>query len=139
MTRDGAAAARVAHNHEVPGSSPGPATKEKHSLRWVFFFRSQLYPDIAKEMLRLGHEFSGRTRRSRASTNLRRFKDCKVGDFSARTIIALAKLFQWCTKDYPDKPKYCYLLCRYGFNCIGSDQGDKKVWLSYYGAAITTG
>jgi glucokinase len=27
MTRDGAAAARVAHNHEVPGSSPGPATK----------------------------------------------------------------------------------------------------------------
>ena len=24
--RDGAAAARVAHNHEVPGSSPGPAT-----------------------------------------------------------------------------------------------------------------
>jgi hypothetical protein len=29
MTRDGAAAARVAHNHEVPGSSPGPATKEK--------------------------------------------------------------------------------------------------------------
>jgi hypothetical protein len=38
MTRDGAAAARVAHNHEVPGSSPGPATKEKHSLRWVFFF-----------------------------------------------------------------------------------------------------
>ena len=26
MTRDGAAAARVAHNHEVPGSSPGPAT-----------------------------------------------------------------------------------------------------------------
>ena len=27
MSRDGAAAARVAHNHEVPGSSPGPATK----------------------------------------------------------------------------------------------------------------
>ncbi len=26
MTRDGAVAARVAHNHEVPGSSPGPAT-----------------------------------------------------------------------------------------------------------------
>ena len=26
-TRGGAAAARVAHNHEVPGSSPGPATK----------------------------------------------------------------------------------------------------------------
>ena len=31
MTRGGAAAARVAHNHEVPGSSPGPATKEKVS------------------------------------------------------------------------------------------------------------
>lgn len=29
MPRDGAAAARVAHNHEVPGSSPGPATKLK--------------------------------------------------------------------------------------------------------------
>jgi hypothetical protein len=26
MSRDGAAAARMAHNHEVPGSSPGPAT-----------------------------------------------------------------------------------------------------------------
>lgn len=26
-TRDGAAAARLAHNQEVPGSSPGPATK----------------------------------------------------------------------------------------------------------------
>ena len=37
MTRDGAAAARVAHNHEVPGSSPGPATKEKHPRKWVFF------------------------------------------------------------------------------------------------------
>ena len=32
-TRDGAAAARVAHNHEVPGSSPGPATKINHSLK----------------------------------------------------------------------------------------------------------
>src|SRR4051812_11173716 len=30
MSRDGAAAARVAHNHEVRGSSPLPATKEKH-------------------------------------------------------------------------------------------------------------
>jgi dihydrofolate reductase len=29
MSRDGAAAARMAHNHEVPGSSPGPATKLK--------------------------------------------------------------------------------------------------------------
>jgi hypothetical protein len=27
ISRDGAAAARMAHNHEVPGSSPGPATK----------------------------------------------------------------------------------------------------------------
>jgi hypothetical protein len=26
LSRDGAAAARMAHNHEVPGSSPGPAT-----------------------------------------------------------------------------------------------------------------
>lgn len=37
MTRDGAAAARVAHNHEVPGSSPGPATKVRHPRKWVFF------------------------------------------------------------------------------------------------------
>ncbi len=28
MTRDGAVAARVAHNHEVVGSSPTPATKK---------------------------------------------------------------------------------------------------------------
>jgi hypothetical protein len=31
MTRGGAAAARVAHNHEVTGSSPVPATKEEVS------------------------------------------------------------------------------------------------------------
>ena len=44
MTRDGAAAARVAHNHEVPGSSPGPATKEKHShVVGVFLFIASLY------------------------------------------------------------------------------------------------
>ena len=29
MTRGGAAAARVAHNHEVAGSSPAPATKRE--------------------------------------------------------------------------------------------------------------
>lgn len=29
MTRGGAAAARVAHNHEVAGSSPAPATSLK--------------------------------------------------------------------------------------------------------------
>lgn len=29
MTRDGAVAARLAHNQEVPGSSPGPATRER--------------------------------------------------------------------------------------------------------------
>lgn len=39
MTRDGAAAARVAHNHEVPGSSPGPATKKSASaVAGVFFW-----------------------------------------------------------------------------------------------------
>lgn len=41
MTRDGAAAARVAHNHEVPGSSPGPATNVlmlKDFQSEVFFF-----------------------------------------------------------------------------------------------------
>jgi hypothetical protein len=32
MSRDGAAAARMAHNHEVPGSSPGPATKHIQPL-----------------------------------------------------------------------------------------------------------
>ena len=37
MARDGAAAARVAHNHEVPGSSPGPATNKKISHLWDFF------------------------------------------------------------------------------------------------------
>ncbi len=39
-TRGGAVAARMAHNHEVPGSSPGPATKKKESLLWLFFCRS---------------------------------------------------------------------------------------------------
>lgn len=29
MTRGGAEAARVAHNHEVAGSSPAPATKKR--------------------------------------------------------------------------------------------------------------
>ena len=38
MTRDGAAAARVAHNHEVPGSSPGPATKKTVSQKCGAFF-----------------------------------------------------------------------------------------------------
>ena len=38
MTRDGAAAARVAHNHEVPGSSPGPATKQTVSPSGGTFF-----------------------------------------------------------------------------------------------------
>lgn len=31
MTRDGAVAARVAHNHEVAGSSPAPATMKRTS------------------------------------------------------------------------------------------------------------
>ena len=39
MTRGGAAAARVAHNHEVAGSSPAPATKENASaFAGVFSF-----------------------------------------------------------------------------------------------------
>jgi hypothetical protein len=38
MTRDGAAAARMAHNHEVPGSSPGPATKKKAPPKGEVFF-----------------------------------------------------------------------------------------------------
>lgn len=32
VSRGGAVAARVAHNHEVPGSSPGPATKKRGLL-----------------------------------------------------------------------------------------------------------
>jgi len=28
----------VAHNHEVPGSSPGPATKERVQRKLGFFF-----------------------------------------------------------------------------------------------------
>ena len=46
--RDGAAAARVAHNHEVPGSSPGPATKKKRS-RWWSFFLVVYYPQMQDE------------------------------------------------------------------------------------------
>ena len=39
IPRGGAAAARVAHNHEVIGSSPVPATKKKSSgLSWAFVF-----------------------------------------------------------------------------------------------------
>jgi hypothetical protein len=41
MTRDGAVAARMAHNHEVPGSSPGPATRVNQSYpskRVVFIY-----------------------------------------------------------------------------------------------------
>ncbi len=40
MTRDGAEAARMAHNHEVPGSSPGPATRvnQSHPLAGWFLF-----------------------------------------------------------------------------------------------------
>ena len=36
-SRGGAAAARVAHNHKVAGSSPAPATKKNDSHLWVFF------------------------------------------------------------------------------------------------------
>ena len=35
-SRDGAAAARVAHNHEVPGSSPGPATNKSDPVYGSF-------------------------------------------------------------------------------------------------------
>ncbi len=45
MPRDGAAAARMAHNHEVPGSSPGPATKIMHSPKggcFIFVLRLDL-------------------------------------------------------------------------------------------------
>ncbi len=38
MSRGGAVAARVAHNHEVPGSSPGPATKIKGLPKGSPFF-----------------------------------------------------------------------------------------------------
>lgn len=38
MTRGGAEAARVAHNHEVAGSSPAPATKEKYSVERLGVF-----------------------------------------------------------------------------------------------------
>ena len=38
ITRGGAAAARVAHNHEVTGSSPVPGTKIRHPRKWVFYF-----------------------------------------------------------------------------------------------------
>ena len=37
MPRDGAAAARVAHNHEVAGSSPAPATKVKTHRKVGFY------------------------------------------------------------------------------------------------------
>ncbi len=38
MTRGGAVAARVAHNHEVAGSSPAPATKTSARLLTGFCF-----------------------------------------------------------------------------------------------------
>lgn len=39
LSRGGAAAARVAHNHKVAGSSPAPATKKNTSaLTGAFFF-----------------------------------------------------------------------------------------------------
>ena len=38
MTRGGAAAARVAHNHKVRGSSPLPATKKKDLSKDRSFF-----------------------------------------------------------------------------------------------------
>jgi hypothetical protein len=38
ITRDGAVAARMAHNHEVPGSSPGPATKYLQFLVAIISF-----------------------------------------------------------------------------------------------------
>ena len=38
LARGGAAAARVAHNHKVPGSSPGPATKKNDLPFWVGHF-----------------------------------------------------------------------------------------------------
>jgi hypothetical protein len=47
MTRDGAAAARMAHNHEVPGSSPGPATREKalaHARAFSLVLRFRFEP-----------------------------------------------------------------------------------------------
>ena len=41
-------AARVAHNHEVPGSSPGPATKKQQQIESdltarLFFFASTVF------------------------------------------------------------------------------------------------
>jgi hypothetical protein len=50
MTRGGAAAARMAHNHEVRGSSPLPATK-KLMLKLLYFFRSLFYPEEANEKI----------------------------------------------------------------------------------------
>lgn len=50
MTRGGAAAARVAHNHKVAGSSPAPATKKKVSSEgWGFFLVPGQAPNLRLE------------------------------------------------------------------------------------------
>ena len=41
MTRGGAAAARMAHNHEVAGSSPAPATKTSAPIFRGFCFGTE--------------------------------------------------------------------------------------------------
>gem|GEM_PF-5470405 len=52
-TRGGAVAARVAHNHEVPGSSPGPATKKKVSACLGLFSWSLVSTELdSPEVLR---------------------------------------------------------------------------------------
>jgi hypothetical protein len=49
MTRGGAAAARVAHNHEVAGSSPAPATKK--TITSVTTTGVFVYPKSPKELV----------------------------------------------------------------------------------------
>lgn len=56
MTRDGAAAARVAHNHEVAGSSPVPATKVKHPAQVGCFTLVMLAMDLVAEYVQSNHE-----------------------------------------------------------------------------------
>jgi hypothetical protein len=63
ISRGGAAAARVAHNHEVAGSSPAPATKVKaQPSGWAFTLVTRLglepatRPDLSGRGRRFGRQ-----------------------------------------------------------------------------------
>ncbi len=76
LSRDGAAAARMAHNHEVPGSSPGPATKKRVGRKTGFFLgfgkASNLGPEILPQAKDRGHRFGVANEARKESRSFRR-------------------------------------------------------------------